>query len=170
MAKIKARRVATPGSTPVAKKGKKMAHKLSPGRGRPKKFKSGSSRKNNYRHTYQLDALKQAVAAVKEEGKSIRDAAAHFQVPRSTLSDWVTGVTQKKVGRPKELEGEEEEILAERCELMATWGYPLTKKDLCNVTKDYLDSRGKTVPRYGTGMGLLSYLIGKNCADPFFQL
>ena len=136
--KMKAKKVSTPGS------------KLSPGRGRPRKFRSGSSRKNNYRHSYQMEALELAVAAVKEQHKSVREAAAEFNVPRSTLSDWVTGVTKYKVGRPVELDKEEEDILAERCELLGMWGYPLTKKDLRHVTCDYLNSIGKTITRYGS--------------------
>ena len=138
--KIKAKKMATPGSYKKSK--------LSPGRGRPSKFKSGTSRKNNYRHSYQMEALKLAVAAVKEQHKSVREAAAEFSVPRSTLSDWVTGVTKNELGRPIELEEEEEKILVERCELLGTWGYPLTKKDLCHVTCEYLNSIGKNSTRY----------------------
>ena len=59
--KVKAKKMATPGSYKKSK--------LSPGRGRPSKFKSGTSRKNNYRHSYQMEALKLAVAAVKEQLK-----------------------------------------------------------------------------------------------------
>ena len=138
--KVKAKKMATPGSYKKSK--------LSPGRGRPSKFKSGTSRKNNYRHSYQMEALKLAVAAVKEQHKSVREAAAEFAVPRSTLSDWVTGVTKNELGRPIELEEEEEKILVERCELLGTWGYPLTKKDLCHVTCEYLNSIGKNSTRY----------------------
>jgi len=78
MPKIKAVKVATPGSAKV------KASKLSRGRGRPKKAKEreGTSRKLNYRHKYSQLALQDAIQAVKENRMTLRAAAKEFKVPR----------------------------------------------------------------------------------------
>jgi len=60
------------------------------------------------------------------------------------LSDYVTGTTTKDVGRPTELTPAEEDILAERCMLTGTWGFPMTTRDLCHLVRDYLNAAGKT--------------------------
>jgi hypothetical protein len=77
MAKIKARKVATPGTRPT------MGLGVSPGRGRPKKAKLrvGTSRKDNYRSKYTLERMSAAVSAVKNNTMKLREAAKHFQVP-----------------------------------------------------------------------------------------
>lgn len=134
MGKIKAVKVATPGS------GKKA-----PGRGRPKKVKErcGTSRKGNYRHRYLQETLDKAIEAVKEKRMSLREAALHFKVPRTTLNDRVL-FSKNTLGRPTVLSMKEEKIFVERLMMMGDWGFPLTTKDMCHLIKDYLDSLGRT--------------------------
>jgi hypothetical protein len=75
MAKIKARKVATPGSKPTGLG-------ISPGRGRPKKAKLtvGTSRKGNYRTKYTMERMNAAINAVRDKTMHLREAAKHFQV------------------------------------------------------------------------------------------
>ena len=80
----KARKVYTPGSKP-------SGSGVSPGRGRPKKMKKkqGTARKGNYRTTYNREDMAKAVAQVKKNKMSIREAALEFGVKKSTLHDIV---------------------------------------------------------------------------------
>lgn len=137
--KFKAKKVATPGSAVPAK----AHHKLSPRRpGRPKKPKNRHSRKDNYRCKYSGDAFENAVNAVKEKKMSIREAAKHYKVPKSTICDRLQG-KKPKVGRPQELTEEEEKLLVQRLMVMADWGFPITSMDMCYVIRDYLNSQDR---------------------------
>ncbi len=127
--KMKAKKVFTPGSGPQ-KKPSTSGHKLSPGRGRPRKTKAPNrSRKGNYRHKYVSENLDKALAEVKAGRLSIRAAAKEFEVPKSTILDRLHGVT-KNVGRPTELSEEEEQVLVSRLMIMGNWGFPLTFDDM----------------------------------------
>jgi hypothetical protein len=42
------------------------------------------------------------------------------------------------------LSEEEEEYLVERILVMGEWGFPLAKRDLTHIVKDYLDRQGRT--------------------------
>jgi hypothetical protein len=134
MPKIVARKVATPGSN------------LSPGRPKKKamKAKHGTPRRANYRAKYGKDALEKALAAVRANKMSAREAAKHFGVPRATLGDRLAGRVKDTLGRPTELSHAEETIIVERLLLMGTWGFPYTLNDLRHLIKDYLDSAGRT--------------------------
>ena len=82
MAKIKARKMLTPGTKP-------SKNKKSPGRGRPKvpgKMK-GWSRVGNYRHKYTQDVLEKALKAVADKRMTLNEAAIHYGVPKTTMHD-----------------------------------------------------------------------------------
>jgi len=148
MPKLKARKVATPGSqSKVARKngGKVEKNRSSTGRGRPKrKEKKGTTRKGNYKSKYDENLREEALKAVKTGQLSARDAAKKFGVPRSTLGDHLTSRHKVTIGRPTVLSAEEEDIIVERLLLMASWNFPLTAKDLCHLIKSYLDGLGRT--------------------------
>ncbi len=80
MGKFKAVKVATPGTTipksPAAR-----------GRGRPKKKRAGTSRKNNYRTRYTQAILEQALEEIREKRMSMHKASVHFNIPKTTLHD-----------------------------------------------------------------------------------
>jgi hypothetical protein len=80
MAKIKARKMATPGTKPTGLG-------VSPGRGRPKKAKAatGTSRKGNYRTKYTLERMNLAIKAVQDKTMHLREAAKHFKVRHHIL-------------------------------------------------------------------------------------
>lgn len=86
-------------------------------------FRSGSY------HEWCDEQMEGAVAAV-HSGQAIRKAAVMYHVPRSTLSDRITGrvdITCKPGKKPYLTRNEEEEIstFLKRC---ARIGYPFTKK------------------------------------------
>lgn len=117
--------------------------KLSPGRGRPKKKRLGTSRKGNYRHRYRQEDLLRAISAVVEDKMSFRSAAKEFGVPNTTLRDRIQMRVSANLGRPAVLTMEEENTMAERLVLMSEWGFPLTKLDLQLLVKGYLDALGR---------------------------
>ena len=75
----KARKVFTPGSKPVKH--------VSPGRPKKKVMKKGTERKYNYRTRYNMEDLEFAIAACKQKRMTVREAALHYKVPKSTLHD-----------------------------------------------------------------------------------
>jgi hypothetical protein len=52
-----------------------------------------------------------------------------------------------QLGRSTVLSREEEEFLVEGILVMGEWGFPLGKRDLTNIIKDYLDHQGRTTRR-----------------------
>ena len=139
MGKVKARKVATPGSRPVCLHVKK--------RGRPRTIshkKAGTSRVGNYRSKYVDEDLQLAISAVENKEMKLSEAAKHFAVPKTTLYDRLSGKSKPQLGRPTELTAEEEDIIVDRLLLMGDWGFPLTRKDLWILIKEYLDIEGRT--------------------------
>jgi transposase-like protein len=128
---VKARKVHTPGSG----KG------FSPGRPKKKKV---TGRPVKYRGKYNEENLKQAVKEVREHRMSYGQAAAEFGVPKATLHDRVKEKVSETAGRPTVLSKLEETLLVERLLVMGQWGFPLTRRELCNIIKIYLDGLGRT--------------------------
>ena len=150
MAKIKARKVYTPGSK------KKFGPLISPGRGRPakvgnktvekrnKKYLARYSRVGNYKTHYEKEDMEAALSAVRNGEMSIRAAVKEFGVKRTTLQDRLSGKSGETVGRPTVLLAEEEALIVERIILMGTWGFPLNKLDVAHLIQAYLNMQGKT--------------------------
>ena len=150
MAKIKAKKVLTPGSKAA---GEPL---ISPARGRPprvekrateknkKKYLARYNRKGNYRTHYQKEDMDAALAAVQNGEMTIREASKEYNVKRTTLQDRLSGKSGDKVGRPTVLLSEEEALLVERIILMGTWGFPLNKMDVAYLIQTYLNQLGRT--------------------------
>ncbi len=68
--------------------------------------KNRTTRKNNYRSTYNSEDMARAVAQVKKQKMSIREAALEYGVKRSTLHHIVKGNVAEQVGRPTVLDKE----------------------------------------------------------------
>jgi hypothetical protein len=120
---------------------------MTPGsKGRPRKLKEkkGSKRLGNYRSKYTEETFLKALQAVKDKRMSLRDAQKEYGVPKTTLIDRLAGRRGAKLGRTTVLSEEEEEYLVERILVMGEWGFPLAKRDLTHIVKDYLDRQGRT--------------------------
>lgn len=80
---------------------------------------------------------------------TIRGAAKHFSIPKSTLShnapNFRHNTLQKRAGRPTILSREEEQIFVNYCLLLSKWGFPVDKMDLRVFAQRYLNQIGKNV-------------------------
>jgi hypothetical protein len=66
-------------------------------------------------------------------------------VPRITLVDKLRGTHKSgQIGRPTVLSKVEEEVLVEMIQLMGEYNYPLTKRHLKDMVKNYLDKHRDT--------------------------
>jgi hypothetical protein len=128
MAKIKAVKVMTPGS--VGRPRKKL------------KEKKGIKRLGNYRNKYTEETFLKALQA--EQRMSLRDAEKEYRDPETMLIDRLAGRRGDKLGCSTVLSKEEEEFLVERIPVMGELGFPLGKRDLTHIVKDYLDRQGRT--------------------------
>lgn len=96
---------------------------------------------------YSEVAMRQAVEAV-NAGMSRKLAAKTLKVERTTLGRRLLGAHSKSVGRPKVLSDQEEALISKTLGVVANWGFPLTKVDIRDVIKKFLDKQGKIVPLF----------------------
>ena len=138
MGKIKAKKVATPGSLPVT-----------PKRGRPqKKQKEKDRSRGSYRKGYNEEDMEKAMKLVKAKKMTIREASKEFKIPKATLCDKINAKCSSNMGRPTVLTREEEEVIVQRLILMGEWGFLLAPKDLrqgCTyiLSTFYIQERGE---------------------------
>ncbi len=91
------------------------------------------------------ERLRKACDAVKDEHLSVRRAAEQYRVPKSTLSDRVTGRVQfgSHSGPARYLsDAEEEELVSFLCG-SARMGYARMKKDIMAIVEEVVVSKGK---------------------------
>ena len=100
---------------------------------------------------YEEANLDKAVQECKDGNMSVRAAAAHYSVPKSTLHDRLRETHSKDHGRPTVLSSDEEDYLCEMVKQCADWGFPFTEKDLQKFVMVYLDKRG-SVTRFKDNM------------------
>lgn len=96
--------------------------------------------KTKKRRTWDQDAMIQAIAAVKNKKMGFLKASKHFQVPRSTLENYVNHKSKDveqllstKLGRKPALGAEIENELVEYCKIMDQRFYGLTIRDIRQV-------------------------------------
>jgi hypothetical protein len=75
---------------------------------------------------------------------SLRDAEKEYRDPETMLIDRLAGRRGDKLRRSSVLSKEEVEFQVERILVMGEWGFPLGKRDLTHIVKDYLDCQGRT--------------------------
>lgn len=144
--------MATPGSYQLnSKKGKEKGKVKGKGKGKGKgrpslNVRKGTARKFNYRSKYKPEDLEEACKMVKEEGWTASRAAREFGVPRVTIMDNVCGKHNSKVvGRPTQLTPVEEKVFVDLISLMGEYNFPLTKRYLRDMVKNYLDKKRDSV-------------------------
>jgi hypothetical protein len=124
--KIKAKKVATPGSGVGV-------HKGSPGR--PRKMKKTTS-KNFKRLGYSQERLDDAIRLVKEKTMTLSERSRHYESPKTTIFDRMNSKkTKLQLGCPTVLSEEEENIIVQRLLVMGMWGFPLTSLDVRFLVK-----------------------------------
>ena len=102
-----------------------------------------ASKKNQWSKA-QLNA---AIWRVKAKEISLRQAAILYGVPRSTLSDHVTGKSTRRYGGvPKAFNPTEEAEIVITCQVLAELGFPLNKDYVNAVIHEYLIQEGKPNP------------------------
>jgi hypothetical protein len=137
MAKVKAKKVFTPGSGP---------DKRSPAAGRPRKIRV--IKKRFKRLLYAQDKMDEAIRAVKDKTMTLGQASKHFEIPKTTIFDRLNSKkTKLQLGRPPELSEDEEKIIVQRLKVMGLWGFPITGCDLRYLIKSYLDGAGRNIAR-----------------------
>ena len=106
------------------------------------KTKTRSTRKSTPSYTH--DAMSRAIAEVKS-GSSIRNAAKMHGVPRSSLSDRITGKVEHGAiwGKQPILSKEDEAILVETAEQRAEQGVGLTKRTVLKYASLLAEKRSK---------------------------
>lgn len=104
--------------------------------GRPSRYKS-----------WDESSMMNAYVAVIEKQMSVRRAAETFNVPKSTLSDRVTGKAKfgSHSGPARYLSDEEEEQLVRFLLGAASMGYARTKKEVLAIVEELVASKGKSV-------------------------
>ena len=98
---------------------------------------------------YSLEELDIAVQRVKNKELSYRKAESKYSIPRSTLSDHVTGKSLSlKRGPPTVLTEAEEQMLVDWALHMADIhvGYGRTREQLCATVKEIIDKDGRENP------------------------
>lgn len=96
---------------------------------------------------YMEDNLCRAYEAVKYDGMSIRRAADEYHVPKSTLSDRLTGKVKfgSHSGPERYLtDMEEEELVSFLC-ASSKMGYAKTKKEVMAIVQNAVSSKGRQV-------------------------
>jgi hypothetical protein len=84
------------------------------------------------------------------EGWSAARAARETGVPRVMLLNKISGLHKTgRVGRPTALTEVEESVLVYLLVLMGEYNYPISKRDLREMIKNYLDRRDRKDTGYG---------------------
>lgn len=96
---------------------------------------------------YSVEVLRAAVADVKSNKKSIREASEFYGIPKSTIGDKVKGTHDKNSGRQPVLNTDEEANLAHGISTAATWGFPLVEYDV-----SYLNRKGVQIYRFSDNL------------------
>lgn len=106
----------------------------------PRKYKRTLGCRNYINYT--VETLQNAITDIKSGRKSLRRAAEFYNIPRSTLSDKIRGVHDRKAGGQSVLSKDVEKKLVDGIFLSAEWGFPLTEYDIRKIVQNYLNKKG----------------------------
>jgi hypothetical protein len=84
------------------------------------------------------------MAAIQEKRMTIREAAAWYAVPYSTLQQSLKARKVEVVGRPKVLSDSEEKELCTYLLQCAEWKLPFQQQEVTGLVQDYLNTQGRT--------------------------
>lgn len=94
--------------------------------------------------SYDVAKMEEAIQVCKDGQMSVRAAAKHFNLPKSTLQDRVRQTHSDSHGRPPVLSSDEEDYIVNMVQQCSEWGFPFTQMDLQIFVKHYLDKKGVT--------------------------
>lgn len=99
---------------------------------------------------YTLEDIRAAVNDIRHHRRSYRQAAEHYNVPRSVLCHRITGrktsLEVKGAGRPTALTADNENQLEELILARAKFGYPMDKQELLSFVKDFCNEKNIRTP------------------------
>lgn len=101
---------------------------------------------------YDKKNLEKALDDIKKRRKSLRRASEYYKIPKSTLHDKNKGRKIRKHGGQTVLSAEEEKMLAEGITKFSEWGFPMTRRDIRGLVKDYLDRKGKKITSFNENL------------------
>lgn len=101
---------------------------------------------------YDEKRLQKALNEIKRGYKSIRQASEYYKIPKSTLHDKIKGKKSGKHGGQTKLSPEEEKLLTEAITKFSEWGFPMTRRDIRGLVKNYFDRRGKKITVFNNNL------------------
>ena len=90
--------------------------------------------------------MKKALAEVKENGLSVKEAARINGINRTTLMNHLRNYKDGKVGRPAVLTPEEETIIDHALKKQGEWGFGIDRAAVQTIVMEYLRSAGRHTP------------------------
>jgi hypothetical protein len=96
--------------------------------------------------SYTSENLQEALHDIVENELSIRETARKYNIPLTTLNDFVNQRHTKPVGPPTVLSKEEEEMIVKVIIWASECGWPFNRADLADIVKQYCNSVKIRVP------------------------
>lgn len=97
-------------------------------------------------YSYTVDTLKQAIHAVRTDGRKIREVGRSFKIPESTIRKYlakpINEVTQPSLGRKSIIPESVEQEMVDFMVLLCNLFYGLTPKGLRKLAYDYVEKNG----------------------------
>ena len=116
--------------------------------GRRYRSKPGVRRRN-----YKYPQIEDAINALESGEMNIKEAAAHYKIPKSTLHDRYKGKYKgTKPGRKTALSDDTEKEIVKFLTTTANWGFPQAPQDLIKFVKYFLTTKDIYVPQFCDGI------------------
>nr|XP_039269918.1 nucleolar RNA helicase 2-like isoform X1 [Styela clava] len=123
---------------------------------------------------YTKENLEDALKAITEKKMSHREAAEHYGIPKSTLTDRISGKRSSdmmpKRGPPTALSSEEEESLKTFLKDQVKRGLGIGKRDVFQMVKNMLDLSGKHVRYFTNNLPSDSWWCGFLSRNPDLKM
>lgn len=91
---------------------------------------------------YTLDTLQTCLQSILSHQMTQREAAKHFNIPRSTIKNKLKGKYTNPVGRSRVFTEIEERAFEQHLIKLADYGFPVVEMDFRIIVKHYLDKKG----------------------------
>lgn len=104
----------------------------------------GSRRYRDYRD----EDLERALQEHADGRISLREAEERYGIPRATLNRKLRGLNPNNPGRQPVFGVREEKCIIKAITTAAEWGYPMTKTEIREMVKKYLDRKGTVENRF----------------------